>query len=191
MGKYKCERCTKNFSQKGHFDRHNIRKYKCKKVEQLVDNIECDNNKILVHNSCTNHNIKCSEHGSNLPELSLKCTENMVTTPILSNNIIESIKSYVCNYCNKNFTRNSSLNRHVSDGRCKSLKEKYNIQINNKNINKNSNNNNNNNNNTVNNNIIKIVATTKSKKPPGKPFLGSGRIFLLSFIKSLIAYILY
>ena len=60
MVKYSCERCGKGFSQKSHYDSHNIRKTPCEnnadKIKTLVDKAveeklkELNNKKLIVEN---------------------------------------------------------------------------------------------------------------------------------------------
>ena len=60
MGKYSCERCGKEFSQKSHYDSHNRRKTPCEnnadKIKELVDKAveeklkELNNKKLIVEN---------------------------------------------------------------------------------------------------------------------------------------------
>ena len=104
---YTCVTCLKNFGNyKSHYTKHQNKKFPCK-------------TKIIL---CTliNTNIPKFTHNSNI---NIK-KENIANKQL-----------YICEFCNHNFTKNSSLFRHL-DGNCK-IKKKNNIKTN---TNKNSNN---------------------------------------------------
>jgi len=71
MVKYSCERCGKEFSQKSHYDSHNIRKTPCEnnadKIKELVDKAveeklkELNNKKLIVKNEKVNVNTDTME----------------------------------------------------------------------------------------------------------------------------------
>ena len=71
MVKYSCERCGKEFSQKSHYDSHNIRKTPCEnnadKIKALVDKAveeklkELNNKSLIVENEEVNVNTDIME----------------------------------------------------------------------------------------------------------------------------------
>ena len=75
MGKYSCERCGKEFSQKSHYDSHNRRKTPCEnnadKIKALVDKAveeklkELNNKKLIVKNEKINVNTEVMEQQIN------------------------------------------------------------------------------------------------------------------------------
>ena len=99
---YKCNKCLKEFKQKSHYDKHiNNKKYPCK--------INNENNFQQIPDSL----LISPEKKSNFD----------IYEPIddtLNNNKIK------CSFCNRKFTRLSSLNRHM-DGRC--TEKKHNDEI--------------------------------------------------------------
>ena len=94
MVNYTCEICNKVFLQKGHYNDH---KYKRKKP-------------------CKANNEKIIESPSKLPQNPSKLPQN----PSKSSNSL--ISKYMCNFCEKPFTRSDHLKIHLID-RCKIKKE--------------------------------------------------------------------
>ena len=98
MSSYKCDRCNKLFIYKNDFRRHKNRKFPCKIV-----NIEnCTNDTVLEGEIKVSKKLHTNAH---------KCTELYTNT-----------QNFICNYCKKIFSRNSSLVRHI-DNYCKVRKE--------------------------------------------------------------------
>ena len=120
MSKYICLSCNKDFKQKSNYINHTINKIKpCSKI----NNINSQNNinivdifEIIDNNINDNDDYKNDKNEKN-----------------------ETNETNTCKYCEKNFTRNNNLQRHLN-GRCKSkknidelekLKEKFNFLVNN------------------------------------------------------------
>jgi hypothetical protein len=92
MGKYSCEKCTKTFSQKSHYDKHLTRKNPCEiqtdKIKALIDKaveekfIEL-NKKLISNNTENNITINITEQMdiSKMSKLELleKCKELGIT----------------------------------------------------------------------------------------------------------------
>ena len=95
---YKCERCNKEFNQKSNYNSHLNRKNPCK------------NNNIIVNTNTNIINNIIPNLAENIPNLA----EN---TP----NLAENNNVFYCKLCNKKFTTNSALSRHVNF-RCKENK---------------------------------------------------------------------
>jgi hypothetical protein len=161
---YKCNSCNKQFNRKSSYTQHLKRKNPCKKVELLNDS------------KLTPNDSKLTPNDSKLTPNDSKLTPN--------DSYINTEKEYKCNYCNKVFSKNSNIYRHIKVS-CKvkklddinketiyqqllnehlNLKNEF-VEIKNKllkgsTINNNSNNSNNNiNNGTINN--IQIIAHGK------------------------------
>ena len=98
MSSYKCDRCNKVFNYKNDFRRHRNRKFPCKVVN--VENYTSD--MLLADEIKIGKKLHTNAH---------KCTELHTNT-----------QKFICNYCTKVFTRNSSLVRHI-DNYCKARKD--------------------------------------------------------------------
>lgn len=98
--KYICDRCNKEFMKKGDWTRHKNRKNPCKLATPINTNLHQNNTGKKVNKI---HKIIINDTDIN------ECKEN----------------EYVCKYCNKIFTRNWTLYRHV-DERCKIKKQREN-----------------------------------------------------------------
>jgi hypothetical protein len=93
MSVFHCSKCTKIFARKLHFDNHINRKTPCVKVVIYSDN-EINQNK----------------------ETDL--------SPELNQIINDTSKTiYSCKYCNKGYSRQDSLSRHIKQNSCKVKKE--------------------------------------------------------------------
>ena len=92
-----CEKCGKNFNKKSTYNDHvNNKKIPCK-----------PNNIIIIENP---HNIPITPH--NIP----------INPHEIPNNLIAKISKYICNFCERPFTRSDHLKRHLTDN-CKVRKE--------------------------------------------------------------------
>jgi hypothetical protein len=104
MPLYKCESCdfsTKIFS---HFNRHlNTKKHK----------------KIIKNNGLISNNF---ENPTNLTPTTTNLTPNPTNLTPNNTNFTESSNRIICQYCNTEFSRLDSLNRHQKS-RCKAKKE--------------------------------------------------------------------
>ena len=85
MSSYKCDRCNKVFNYKNDFRRHRNRKFPCKVVN--VENYTSD--MLLADEIKIGKKLHTNAH---------KCAELHTNT-----------QKFICNYCTKVFTRNSSL----------------------------------------------------------------------------------
>jgi hypothetical protein len=94
MSLFHCTKCTKIFNRKLHFDNHVNRKTSCVKP--------------IIHSET----LETSEN-----------LETNLTTEL--NEIIEttSQKAHACKYCNKSYSRQDSLLRHIKQNSCKVKKE--------------------------------------------------------------------
>jgi hypothetical protein len=92
MTEYVCPDCLKNFANsKSHFERHINKKKPCIfKTQDLCQNNPNTNEEINIKNTNTEINIE----------------------------INQDEKEYLCEYCNRNFSRKFCLDRHIN-GRCK------------------------------------------------------------------------
>ena len=97
MVEYKCNKCNKIFGRKSHYDYHINRKTPCKKSKE--------------------------ERNQNI----LNYTESCQKIPEYTDPYQKEVKlgKNQCQYCKKNFTQSSSLNRHIKD-RCKIKKQQDN-----------------------------------------------------------------
>ena len=85
MGKYSCEKCTKYFSQKSHYDKHNVCKTPCEiqtfKNKALLD--KAINKKLILNNTESNITINLTEQMniSKMSKIDLleKCKELKIT----------------------------------------------------------------------------------------------------------------
>ena len=101
MVKYTCDRCGKEFKQKGHLIEHKNKKKPC---IEIINNLQIP--PINLHNPPINFQIL----PINLQNLSNNFQNN------------DDVQNFYCGYCNKNFGRRDNLNRHLKE-RCKVKKE--------------------------------------------------------------------
>ena len=133
---YKCNRCNKVFNHKGDYKKHITRKNPCEAVVELpkIDghrfecskchNIYSTKGNLVRHinDYCSSKcKSKCIDRGGSIendnliPIVPLSTEANEKNT---SNSLQKSINNLNCPYCNKKFTRNDNLQRHLVD-RCK------------------------------------------------------------------------
>jgi hypothetical protein len=103
MVNYICERCNKQFIIKCVYITHINRKYPCKKVEPPNDSKLTPNDSKLTPNDS-----KLTPNDSKLTPNDSKLTPN--DSKLIHINIE---KEYTCNYCNKVFSKNSNIYRHI------------------------------------------------------------------------------
>jgi hypothetical protein len=109
---HSCNKCGKSFDQKCHYNVHINRKKSC------CNNIDNDSNDVFfVKNEL--HNDKLVGNNELLKN-NLQNNENI--------NILDENKLTICKHCNKNFSTNGSLKRHLND-RCKVLKQNDNEKL--------------------------------------------------------------
>jgi hypothetical protein len=123
--KFICNKCNKEFKQKGPYMYHINKKYscennllidgkkvyKCDKCDKIYDNktnylyhdSKCKINKIIEDNIITPQNPHISTQN---PHITLQNPQK------LNNNIILNIDDNICNICNKKYSRIDSLKRH-------------------------------------------------------------------------------
>jgi hypothetical protein len=109
---------------------------------------------------------KCTENAPIIESNESKCTENAPNNEnslvdLKINNKDEENNKNVCNFCNKKFTRGSSLRRHIDLDRCSKKDNIINAPSNN--ITNNTVNNNTVNNNTINNTLNINIGTLNEK----------------------------
>jgi hypothetical protein len=122
--KYKCVLCNKEFKQKGHYDYHINRKYKCRSSYD-TNNLITQNSSIFTPNSSVfppNSSV-FPPNSSVFPPNSSKNKTNLSDLPLDVNNDINN-SLFCCQFCNKSFSRKDNLVRHEND-RCKEKKDKY------------------------------------------------------------------
>jgi hypothetical protein len=101
--KYKCDRCLKEFTQKSNFDVHIHRKNPCQNVLQDTTASET-----LFPQKSSKNPQKSSKILKN-PQKSSKSLENNLNYNI---NISDINTTYICEYCNKTYTRSDNFKRH-------------------------------------------------------------------------------
>jgi hypothetical protein len=126
MSKYVCLICNKDFKQKSNYINHTVNKIKpCSKINNI--NSQNNINIVDIFEIIVDNNINDKDNDKNNDK------NDKDNDEIDENNI------NMCNYCDKSFTRNYNLQRHLN-GRCKSkknidelekLKEKFNFLANN------------------------------------------------------------
>ena len=102
---YACKFCGKNFNRKYHLDRHHNKKNKCTLTETI------------------NENILISLKNVQIAPKNVQIAPKNVQTKNVQNNIqnneendvsqIEVAAKHICKYCNKEFSRTYTLNRHI------------------------------------------------------------------------------
>jgi len=122
---YKCSKCDKVFSQKGHFDNLNRRKNPC---INILNDHETSNiyNKVdigfLTHNNTqTPHNNTQTPHNNTQTPHNNTQTNIIFTKDDKNKTINETlliIAKNRCNYCNSLFSRKDALTRHLKNN-CK------------------------------------------------------------------------
>ena len=97
MVKHKCERCLKEFNRKSNYDYHMNKKNTCKtsKDSEVANENEINKN---IHNDTQNIHNDTQNTENDAEEIEKKSNKN----------------EWLCNYCKKSFTTNSSYNRHLS-----------------------------------------------------------------------------
>ena len=97
---YKCDKCSKEFNQKSHYTVHINRKFSCTRINEI------DNTSTIIS---PQNSSKNPQNSSKLPEIPQKSSQKIGA-------IIESktdvIKSYMCNFCNKKYSRSDNFKRH-------------------------------------------------------------------------------
>ena len=97
---YKCDKCSKEFNQKSHYTVHINRKFSCINAKEIANT-----SRIISPQKSS----KIPQNSSKLPEIPQKSSQRM-------GKIIESktddIKSYICNFCNKKYSRSDNFKRH-------------------------------------------------------------------------------
>ena len=169
---YKCDRCGKSYYKKYDYNRHINRKNQCKISAPICTELH---QKTPIEKELVDTN----KHTVIAPNELLTKTINIIDDKKLFE------KEYKCNYCNKQFSRYYSLNRHISL-RCKikmdqdnqkeqifqkllnemmELKQEISqLKKSNKNINKGTINNSVDNSNNINNNVINIQLVAYGKE---------------------------
>ena len=122
---FKCSHCNKTYTRKDNLNRHISHFCKLKKINTFISpknpDISNDNNLLQIDNIIINDNI--IDKGENLNLSFLSPNENVNTHNEKSKHQITS-----CQHCFINFSRKSSLDRHLN-GRCKILNKKDEDQI--------------------------------------------------------------
>ena len=148
---YKCDKCFKEFKQKGHYKRHLQRKYSCKKIE--------NNDKIYSNNGITipkmEYNIKC-DFCFNIYSTKFNLNKHLKICKLKSE---DDKKQKLYELLIKDQNRKLEEQNLYLQQQISLLQEQLKLSRNN-NINKNSFNNNNNNINS--NNTINILAYNKT-----------------------------
>ena len=111
--KYKCLICNKEFNQKGHYEAHNKRKFKCSlKYSSINDETNISN---ITPPIPTNSHQNTTEFHQNTTNFH----QNISNIPKnINNETLINPNDLTCNYCNKLFSRKDALLRHIN-GRCK------------------------------------------------------------------------
>lgn len=94
---YKCDICNKQFNRKSNYDNHKNRKNPCKNTTPIYT----------------------KEHQNNTTKTDYKDANS---TKIYTDDYTDNKNGYKCKYCNKRFSRNWTLYRHIED-RCKMKKQ--------------------------------------------------------------------
>jgi len=123
-GKYYCTSCNQFFTRKYNLSRHILR---CKKNNGIIIQDDDPNNENNIN--CT-HDKKQSIIIKN-PKESKRIRENPKESKRIRKKSVNCNMDYTCEYCNKKFTTNSNMNRHINKKRCKN----YNNSLNNQSIN--------------------------------------------------------
>ena len=105
MVHHACENCGKDFNKKSNYLKHVENKKKpCEKNNNNQHQIPPNNREIINAENFT----------KDVKDLNINNINNL--------NIIETIQNYICNFCDKKFTRKDSLTKHLNE-RCK-IKQK-------------------------------------------------------------------
>ena len=121
--KYKCNKCNKEFNQKGHYDAHINKKYPCvvnnDEENKIITELSKGYHMFIPELSQNYHNINhdlLQENNETLYTPNIANTNNTNNINVLSDN--KSDNKLSCRYCNKIFTAKSNLSRHKKS-RCK------------------------------------------------------------------------
>ena len=115
---YKCPRCGYTTIQRGDIKKHFKRKKVCSASCSDISIQECYIQ--ILGNEITN-SLKNPENSLKNPENSLKNPENSLKTlknpenSLKKPEIIKEEKCFICNFCNRGFTRKDNLRVHISD----------------------------------------------------------------------------
>ena len=94
MGKYSCEKCTKSFSQKSHYDKHLTRKNHCE--------IQTDKNKALIDKAIEENLIELNKKlisNNNESNIIINITEQMDTSKMNKIELLEKCKELGITKC--------------------------------------------------------------------------------------------
>jgi hypothetical protein len=121
MVKRCCPKCNVVFNQKGHYDYHINRKFDCtlKTDDLILCNFVQDSSSFVQNekNNQKNNEIFIKPNYSNI----LKSDKSDLTD--INNHLINTNNiSFCCSFCNKNYSSNSTLTRHMKDN-CKIKKD--------------------------------------------------------------------
>ena len=129
---FTCQKCEKKFTKKSSYVYHTLkRKVSCIPIVITDSEMTPIDSEILKTDS--EMTPKCSKNELNCSKIAPKCQKNELNcSKINYNNNIESInsdpklvenkkKSYICEYCKRNFTKSCNLGRHYL--RCKVIKK--------------------------------------------------------------------
>ena len=95
MGKYSCEKCTKTFSQKSHYDKHITRKNSCE--------IQTDKIKALINKTVEEKIIEINKKlisNNNKSNITINIIEQMDTSKMSKLELLEKCKELEITKCN-------------------------------------------------------------------------------------------
>ena len=118
---YQCSNCNFETKDKGKFTRHCNRKFPCKKKEITIISQSEENEKTQITQNYSNLLKNYSNYSNLLKNYSFsKDKQENIKNNYDQNK--STTESYICLFCNKQFSRKYNYQRHLNT--CKSLKNK-------------------------------------------------------------------
>jgi hypothetical protein len=119
MYKYKCSKCTKSFRDSWNLTRHQNRKMPCLSKNEGILNLGSNEDQTRIKPGSIRDHSEIISGSSNI----LSNYNDSINSFGNKNNLLNSLSSMICIYCNKTFNHNTNCYRHMKYS-CKK-KEEY------------------------------------------------------------------
>lgn len=120
---YECQKCNKQFKQKSHYINHTEnKKYPCDNTPYNVVNNKIHNNDIHNNESNIKDDVIINKKTTKNKIIIIDDTNNIINDDSNNDETAKLKNNFVCKHCDKEYSRNDSLNRHINNY-CKSKKK--------------------------------------------------------------------